>query len=237
MGKKTILILHGWKVPVERYRSVKNLLEKKGFDVYVPVLPGFGKKEELKKPLTLDDYVEFVASYMKKNNIVKSTIVGHSFGGRVAIKLACCYPQLAKNLILTGTPGLLPVSKIRVKFFLILAKIGNFIFALPLLSNYSNLGRKILYHLASTSDYLHTKGKMRETFKSIIGQDLTSFIKKVNLPVILVWGKLDKHVPLKVAKALEKLFSSAQLVIVKRAGHDLPYRQPVTFVNRIEKYL
>lgn len=237
MTTQSVLILHGWKVPVERYKSVRKLLEKKGFNVHLPSLPGFGNNKELTKPLTLNDYVEFIYKYLKKNNITKPTIIGHSFGGRVAIKLACAYPNTVKNLVLSGTPGLLPVSNIKLKFFWLLAKIGNLIFTLPLLSNYSNFARKILYRLASASDYLRTKGNMRETFKSVIRQDLEDCIKKIRIPVILIWGEIDKHVPLEIAKKMKKLFYSSQLIIIKKADHNFPYKQPADFVERILSYI
>ncbi|MCR4264018.1 MAG: alpha/beta hydrolase, partial [Candidatus Roizmanbacteria bacterium] len=97
------LILPGWCLPSDTYRNLKRLLEKKGHRVYVVDFPGFKKK--LTKPLNLNDYVEFIRDYISQHNISRPVIIGHSFGGRVALRLLSTYPSTASPVILTGVPG------------------------------------------------------------------------------------------------------------------------------------
>ena len=87
MPKLPILILHGWNLSAEKFRPLQRELEKQRYKVYGMDLPGFGKAVMPKKPLFLSDYVTFVASYLKSKKIDRAVIIGHSFGGRVAIKL------------------------------------------------------------------------------------------------------------------------------------------------------
>ncbi|MBL7159677.1 hypothetical protein ISS85_04325, partial [Candidatus Microgenomates bacterium] len=49
MEEIPILILHGWRVPVENYFPLQDLFLKAGFKVFIPQLPGFGEKENLSK--------------------------------------------------------------------------------------------------------------------------------------------------------------------------------------------
>jgi pimeloyl-ACP methyl ester carboxylesterase len=104
------------------------------YSILIPDLPGFGKSNEPNENWNLDDYVEFVDEFIKKasrkggfelvKNILKKMqdgstgllsqwsqqtkpiLIGHSFGGRIAIKYAAKYPEKIDKLILTGAAGI-----------------------------------------------------------------------------------------------------------------------------------
>jgi pimeloyl-ACP methyl ester carboxylesterase len=222
----SILIIHGWMVESGRYDSLKSTLEKRGYRVYVPDMPGNGVEIEPEKPFTLDDYVDFIKEYLKKKNIRSCTIVGHSFGGRVGIKLAANNPDLVDKLVLTGVPGFRSESWIKRTVFTVAAKIGRSL----------GLGtkmKKVLYRLAGTHDYSKTQGVMRETFKNIVNEDLEKPMQKIKCPTLLIWGKNDKIVPVRIAKKMQRYINSAQLEIISNTGHDVPYKNPNKFTKAL----
>lgn len=231
MKEVPILILHGWRIPVERYLPLKKLFLKAKFKVFIPELPGFNENKSLSKIYTLNDYVEFVINFAKQNQFNKFFLVGHSFGGRVAIQLTVLHPEKVKALVLTGVPAVRGGNFKRL-VFLILAKIGKAFFAIPPFCLLKQGARKFLYHLIGEWDYYKTKGAMRETFKKIVTEDLTPFLSEIKAPTLLLWGEKDKMVPVSVARKMVAEVPKAKLEIVSGATHKLPYEKPKIFVKK-----
>ncbi len=236
MKKKVVLVLHGWNLSAKYYKNFKSLLEAQGLRVTVPDLPGFGEAKTPDYPFSLNDYENFTLSFLKQNNLDSVILVGHSFGGRIALKLAADYPSLIEKLILTGVPGVIQ-KPLKIKFFKVLAIIGSKIFNLPLLNLLEkNIFRKILYKLAGATDYMKTQGVMRETFKRIINQDLTSCMKRIRCPTLLVWGEADNITPVAIAKVMKQKINNSKIEIVKNMGHSFIYQNPESFINIIGSF-
>lgn len=235
---QNILILHGWRLSGDKYLNLVNVFSSgEQFQVFSPDMPGFGKEEIPFRPYTLIDYVNFIDEFLKKKKINRTVIIGHSFGGRVAIKFASLLPQKVDKLVLTGVPGFLPVSNFKVKFFLFLSKIGRTIFRLPILSSFQELAKKILYRLSGASDYAHVEGVMRKTFKLIIREDLVESMKSLRIPVALVWGESDTIVPVSIAYKMNKVINGSKLIVIKNATHRLPYENYQEFYQTVKNFL
>lgn len=232
-----ILILHGWNLSAAKFKPLQDELVRRGFQVLCPDLPGFGKEKKPDKPFFLSDYVSFVERKLNSKRIEKVILVGHSFGGRIGIKLAVQNPKLLHALILTGTPGINPVPGPKILFFLFLAKTGNAIFSLPVLSVFKDKLRHLLYKTARATDFYNTDKKMRETFKNIVRENLSSYLKKITIPTLFLWGKEDMIVPLRIAQAMSELMVDAKLVVIPEARHGLPWTHPKIFVAEMEKFL
>ncbi|KKS45570.1 MAG: hypothetical protein UV09_C0034G0009 [Candidatus Gottesmanbacteria bacterium GW2011_GWA2_42_18] len=220
--KRPLVILHGWNLSAAKFIPLSRELKKLGYRIYVPDLPGFGKNQKVEKPLNLSDYAIFVEAYLKKHKISKAVIIGHSFGGRIALKMAAAKNGNLVALVLTGTPGFLPLPKIKVLFFMLLAKIGGLFFSLPIINRLDRIMRKILYRTAGASDFYHTKENMRQTFKNIVREELSPYLKKINTPTLLLWGRDDGIVPLSVAFRMSKTISRVQLQIIFCRNFSLP---------------
>lgn len=232
-----IVILHGWKVDGKRYGGLASLLRKKGFDVHVPDMPGFGTASLPTHPLNVDDYAKWIKDYLDKKKIRKTILVGHSFGGRVGIVFASKYPQYVTKLVLTGTPGVLLITKRKLNLFLLLAKVGGFVFALPIINIFSTLARKVLYQLAGASDYLVIDGVMRETFKKVISFDLVPSMKKVTIPTLLLWGSEDGDVPVEVGNRMKTIIKHATLEVVPGQHHGFPMENPKVFGEKVVRFI
>jgi len=235
--KHPLVILHGWNLSAAKFIPLSRELKKLGYRIYVPDLPGFGKNQKVEKPLNLSDYAIFVEAYLKKHKISKAVIIGHSFGGRIALKMAAAKNGNLVALVLTGTPGFLPLPKIKVLFFMLLAKIGGLFFSLPIINRLDRIMRKILYRTAGASDFYHTKENMRQTFKNIVREELSPYLKKINTPTLLLWGRDDGIVPLSVAFRMSKTISRAQLQIINEAKHGVPWTHPEEFSRHLDRFL
>lgn len=237
MTKNPIIILHGWNLNRERFKSLINVLNQKNYKVYCPDLPGFGNAKMPDKAFDLSDYVDFVISYLNKNRISKADFICHSFGGRVGIKLAAFYPKRVGLLILTGVPGVLPVPKLKVIFFWGLAKIAKLFFSLPFLNLFKNSSQKFIYRVARASDFYNTDPKLKKTFQLVVKEQLVTYLKKIQSSVLLIWGKNDKIVPISVAEKMKLLIPKSDLLIVENTAHALPFSDPEIFYQKIETFL
>lgn len=102
-----VLFLHGWGLSGQAYsRPLKQLIAT-GVTVYAPALPGFGGTARLPvEQRTLDGYANWVGQFADTIDLARPvTVVGHSFGGGVAIASAHRLPDLAERLVLVNSIG------------------------------------------------------------------------------------------------------------------------------------
>ncbi|HUD19695.1 MAG TPA: alpha/beta hydrolase [Patescibacteria group bacterium] len=237
MGKQPVIILHGWGLSSGKFQLLAQLFDRKKYKVFVPDLPGFGKSVMPTKALALKDYADFLYVFVNNNHIDKPILIGHSFGGRVALKYQLLYPRATKMLVLTGTPGFTPVPRRRLIFFITIAKIGKFISSAPPFSFFEDRVRSWYYYVVGARDFYRAKGVMRETFKIIVQEDLMPCLRKVMVPCVLAWGANDRITPLWIAKKMKEIIPQANIVVIPDADHGVSYKQPEIFFNAIRKFL
>ena len=229
---ETLIILHGWQSSREKWQKVKEYLEKDGIRVIAPDLPGFKKENQLKKAWNLDDYVGWVKQFIEKNTDGPLVLLGHSFGGRVAIKFAAKYPEKLRGLILVSAAGITPRPKIKIKIFWGFSKIGHLIFSLPILKPFRPYAEKVVYFLAGEKDYRFIEQAfLRQTFKKVISENLTLFLRQIKTPTLIIWGEKDKMTPLKDAYVMKEKISGSNLEVLKNIGH-LPYLESPELLSR-----
>ncbi len=102
-----ILLLHGWGGNVNSLRPVFNHLTA-SYRVYALDLPGFGRSTPPSSAWGTYDYAHLVAQFCSNLEIKSAHLIGHSFGGRVAINLCFYFPHLVNKLILVDSAGIKP---------------------------------------------------------------------------------------------------------------------------------
>ncbi len=231
-----IIILHGWGLRGSAYKDIEGSLKKEGYKVYAIDLPGFGAEPLGKKVMTLADYVTFVDAFIQKKKLKKVILLGHSFGGRVSIKFAVTFTTKVSAIILTGAPGI----KRKLSFFRQTVRFAALcvgeIFRISALSGAKKIMRKGLYFIIGEWDY-YNAGDLRETFKKVIGEDLSPLLSSISVPTLLVWGNNDMIVPVVDGYAMKNLIPKARLVVINDRGHKLPYEAPSEFLGAIEPFL
>ena len=232
--KPPIIILHGWGLKGSIYKELADLLRKKKYSVFFPNMPGFAAEPLKNTSMNLDSYVEFVRNFAKEKKVIKPIIIGHSFGGRIALKYAWKYPMEVSKIILTGAPIIRHIT-LRGKIgYMFAITIGRIFSVLP--QNLKNKTRKALYFAIGEWDY-YKSGPLKQVFENIINEDLTQYAKEVQVPVYLIWGVLDKLTPVSDVERIKKLNSDIKSVIVENYGHKLPYENPHLFVKVMETFL
>lgn len=107
--KPPILLIHGWGQSHAFWNSLVPTLQK-DFTVHTLDLPGFGKSQEPSRVWNVHDYAHFISIFIKSLKIENPVIMGHSYGGRLAIAYAAQFP--VKKLVLYSTGGGLPEKNV-----------------------------------------------------------------------------------------------------------------------------
>lgn len=203
-----VVALHGWARSGADFAAIVH-----GLDAVAPHLPGFGTTDPPPTAWGSADYAELVAAAIRPFGPV--VIVGHSFGGRVAVRLAAKYPELVKSLVLTGVPlvRLAPVSKPALSFRVVrwLGKRG----ILP--ASVIEKQRK----KRGSSDYNAAQGVMRDVLVKVVNENYDDDLAAISAPVRMVWGEHDTSAPADAGLAASRLLKNSTFTVVPGAGHLL----------------
>ena len=195
-----IVLLHGWGQNIEMMRPIGDNFQNR-FRITILDFPGFGESEEPKEAWTIEDYELMLEEFLKKVNVKKPIVIGHSFGGRVAIRYSARNP--ISKLVLFGSPC------IRIQEELSLGvKIFKKLKTLPGLNGLGEYMKKFI----GSRDYKAASPIMRQTLVNVVNEDLSKFAREIEEPTLLIWGTNDTEAPLNEAKELEKIMVDAALI-------------------------
>ena len=206
-GGKSIVYLHGWGQNIEMMKPIADPFRDE-FDILIIDLPGHGMSDEPKYAWTCYDYVDCLKEIFTSLKIDKPILVGHSFGGKLSLLFASKYP--VEKLVLFGSPFKKEVEKLSLK-----VKILKEMKKVPGVNKLEGFAKK---HMGST-DYRNASVVMREILVGTVNLDITSEVKKIKCPTLIVWGTLDEAVPLARAYELEKLIPDAGVVTYEGCTH------------------
>ena len=199
---KDIVLLHGWGQNIEMMKPLGNSFSNE-YRITILDLPGFGKSDEPKESWDIEKYSSFLELFLKELNVKKPIVIGHSFGGRLAIRYSSRNP--IEKLVLFGSPC------IRIEEELPLTvKILKKIKKIPGLNEIGEFMKKYI----GSRDYKAASPIMRQTLVDVVNEDLSKYAREIEEPTLLIWGEHDTEAPVKDAKELEKLMIDAALIIL-----------------------
>ena len=216
---KDIVLLHGWGQNIQMMQPLGDQFCDK-YRITILDLPGFGESDEPHDVWTVGDYSDFMESFLKKVGVKKPIMIGHSFGGRVAIRYSARNP--IEKLVLFGSPCIrvdeeLPMS---VK---ILKKLKQ-------LPGLNELGEYMKKYIGSR-DYKAASPTMRKILVEVVNEDLSKYAREIEEPTLLIWGEQDTEAPLNDARQLEKIMIDAGLIILP--GTHYAYLENLSVVTNI----
>jgi pimeloyl-ACP methyl ester carboxylesterase len=216
-----LVCLHGWGGSKESFIELRAALEGSGITMLTTDLPGFGEEPEPPKPWTTDDYADWVEAFIKKNVQGPFHLLGHSHGGRIALKLAqrqCSQrSQLTAHsfhiahLYLCAAAGIRHPRHIKRIIGLTLAKLGKSLLKIPGLRSLQPLGKKLLYKLVRVHDYEQASPVMRQTLINVSREDLCPILKEIKVATDIFWGKDDGMTPFSDALVMKRKISGSEL--------------------------
>ncbi|MCK5413494.1 MAG: alpha/beta hydrolase [Candidatus Pacebacteria bacterium] len=211
-------------------KFIKSVTQARGFELLKNII----KKSNI-KDLMNGGFSSI--SDTKTEEKKKVILVGHSFGGRIAIKYAVKYPDKIEKLVLTGAAGIKHSLSRKQKILYVATKTGKTIFSLPVINKFQKYAEKFLYKIIREKDYRKASLRMKEIMKKVLAEDLTPILEKIKTTTLLLWGRLDNSTPLSDGKLMNEKIENSELVIFDDANHSLPYQKPEEFTKDIIKFI
>jgi pimeloyl-ACP methyl ester carboxylesterase len=185
---------------------------------------GFGKSAPLKTPFSVADYAEWTKSALALLEVEQPHVIAHSFGCRVAVKLAAQDNAVFDKIVLTG-----PAGVILKRGFSYRVKVGAYRFV-------KKFAPKFAEKKFGSAEYRTLSPVMKESYKKIVNEDLRENARKIGNEVLIVEGKQDKTTPLSEAEAYLACFARGKLRTMD-GGHFAFAENPVLFNLIAEEFL
>lgn len=200
--------LHGWGATPESLHALQKLVPQLSDNT--PPLPGFEK--ELSRPWTMDDYVYWFNQQVDQ----PSWIIGHSFGGRIALEWAARFPTKAKGLILIAPSG---GKRLWYEHLWCLLARGmrHFFHCIGCIEQWRRW--------MGSSDYHTAHGFLRATLHHVLATDTQSAAAQVQCPVLGLVGALDRSTPPRKVKNLLQKTYHKKVVVLHGMDHYTPLHQ------------
>lgn len=213
---RPVVLMHGWGCSFSTVRSIAAVLEP-GMHVFNLDLPGHGRSPEPPSVWGVDEYTDLIKGFIDTLHLEDPVLIGHSFGGRIAIMLASQRPL--SKMMLVDAAGIKP--KRPLKYYIKVYSFKTAKHVLPFLMG-KNRAQKVLdawRGKAGSADYRQASPLMRQIMSKAINQDLTPLLPAIKASTLLVWGAKDTATPIRDAKIMEKNIPDAGLVCFDNAGH------------------
>ncbi|HEX3796203.1 MAG TPA: alpha/beta hydrolase [Acidimicrobiales bacterium] len=212
-----VLALHGW---ARTHRDFEAVLAPAGGDPLNAIaldLPGFGASPAPDSDWGAAQYAETVGDVLADMD-APVVVLGHSFGGRVAVHLAAQRPEAVHALVLTGVPLLHPEGSPKAKT----APVYKMVRRLHGLGVVSDARMEAARQKYGSADYKAAQGIMRAVLVRSVNETYETELAAITCPVHLVWGSDDTAAPLEVAERSRNLLTQSDLTSVAGVGHMTP---------------
>ncbi|GAB1464081.1 alpha/beta fold hydrolase [Pedobacter sp. UBA4863] len=227
-----LVLLHGLMGELSNWEHTLNTFKSR-YRVIVPILPIYELPILTLGVKSLSKYIHRFLKFKKLSQVV---LIGNSLGGHVGLVFTVAHQEFVKALVLTGSSGLYEN-----------AFGGSF----PKRENYDFIKEKVEFTFYDPATA--TKELVDEVFKTVndrsrvirilalaksaIRHNMAKELKKITIPVSLIWGKQDKITPPDVATEFHELLPNSELNWVDKCGHAPMMEQPEIFNNYLEKFL
>ncbi len=255
-GNPTIVFLHGFGASVETWRDIQSPLSKRNTLIFLD-LKGFGlssKPDDGK--YSLKDQAEIVYAFLKAHHLRDITLVGHSYGGGVAIftylKDRSGYSRgIIRRLVLIDAVGYVQefpyfIDILRKPFlnWVVMNLIPSQITASYILHSLFYNGKKLSEERTTRyAEYFNQPGSYNsfvECARQIVPSNpdsVAALVKTIDAPTLIIWGANDPAIPLKYGQRLNQDIRNSKFVIIPNCGHIPHEESPEETLNAILNFL
>ncbi len=253
---ETILLIHGLAGSSKTWDDVIPFV-KPHADVIAVDLLGHGESAKPTGDYSLGAFASGLRDFLSILGVESVTIVGHSFGGGVAMQLAYQHPHLVDRLVLVGSGGLgREVSWLLRALTLPGAEyVMPFAFPKPIVDRATDVGRQLgrrnirhprlseMWRAYSSLAGAPNRKAFVRTMRGVIeptGQTVNASDRlylAAHVPTMIVWGDHDGIIPVAHAHAAHELIPTSRLEILEGVGHFPHVEQPEVFADLLVDFL
>ncbi|WP_313890036.1 alpha/beta fold hydrolase [Nostoc foliaceum] len=224
-----ILLLHGWGISTEPYQEVLELLAQH-HTIIAPDLPSFARSSYSGLIPDYVSYSKFLLSFLSALDLQQFHLVGHSFGGGIAITLCTLVPQKVRSVILIDSTGIptpsipemIPRRAIEMTAQLFLPRLRLKLVDIPWVFSYNLL--------------FNTKNVIQGLLISLY-EDISHLLPKIQAPCLLVWSEKDLTTSLSNAQEMAAIIPGSKLVVVEEGFHEWGLWYPEKFTSFILDFI
>ena len=224
-----ILLLHGWGISTEPYQEVLELLAQH-HTIIAPDLPSFRRSNYSGLISDYVSYSKFLLQFLSVLDLQQFHLVGHSFGGGIAITLSTLVPEKVRSVILidsTGIPApsipeMIPRRAIEMTTQLFLPRSRLKLVDIPLVFSYNLL--------------FNTKNVIQGLLISLY-EDISHLLPEIQAPCLLLWSEKDLTTPLSNAQEMAAIIPDSKLITVEEGFHEWGLWYPEKFTSLILDFI
>ncbi len=211
LGSKPILVLlHGWLDSADTFANLENDLSAK-FRCIALDLPAFGASEVSDDVTTIEQYAEFVASFLQKIEVSDYALLGHSMGGQIVIYGVATGVLRPRRLVLVAAAGVRNRQKVKKTLLKMAAR--------PLRRLAPSRVKRALYRRLGSDYSPELKAHHKKIIAAVLGRDIQAEAAQIAIPTLLIYGDRDEHTPLEFGQTLKRAIKGSSLQVIPGANH------------------
>ncbi|MFA6247264.1 MAG: alpha/beta hydrolase [Mucilaginibacter sp.] len=227
-----LLLLHGLMGALSNWDAVINEFSA-NYRVLIPVLPIYDMPLLTTGVRALSKFVHKFIKYKKLSNVV---LLGNSLGGHVGLVYVLAHPGYVKALVLTGSSGLYENAfggsfPRRESIDFVREKV-RYTFYDPIIAT-----EEMVLDIHAMINDRHKVIRLLAMAKSAIRHNMKDELRKITMPVSLIWGRDDKITPPEVAVEFNELLPNSELHWIDKCGHAPMMERPVEFNQYLKQFL
>lgn len=227
-----LLLLHGLMGALSNWEEVIREFSP-NYRVIIPVLPIYDLPLLTTGVRALSKFVHKFIKFKQLSNVI---LLGNSLGGHVGLVYVLAHPGYVKALVLTGSSGLYENAfggsfPRRESIDFVREKV-RFTFYDP-----ATATEEMVQEIFQTINDRHKVIRILAMAKSAIRHNMKGDLRKITMPVLLVWGKDDKITPPEVAVEFNELMPNSELHWIEKCGHAPMMERPQEFNVYLKQFL
>lgn len=248
-----ILLIHGLFDLLETWERLTPFLSDR-FKLHAIDLPGFGKSplpEEWRE--SLSGMIEAVVAFLDSKGIEKTSIVGSSMGGGIALGVAGRHPERVDKIVLINPYGFpSPPVAAEIARSRILGKILPYLLRDPVLRQCAKaLFSRSLHDPRLLTDTLiervtapfATLRRRKDLFRFLQGistetmREMDALLPQIRQPVLILWGENDRWLTIDHAKRLQQRLPNNRLITLPDCGHLPQMEKPKEVAGVLSEFI
>jgi pimeloyl-ACP methyl ester carboxylesterase len=240
-SKRSLILVHGLGASAERWEQVIPHFSK-NFTVYVPDLIGFGQSDKPNVDYTVDFFSDFVKAFSKSLGIDKSTIIGSSLGGQIAVDYVTKDQQSVDKLVLVSPAGAMKQSTPALDAYVMAALYPDPTTAknafTMMTGNNKDVPDVIVNDFVQRMRMPNAKFAFMSTLLGLKNApEISTMLELIHVPTLIVWGSLDPVIPVKYAEYFVKKIQDCRFYQIENCGHTPYVEDPKEFSKIVLDFL
>lgn len=216
-GKPVVVFGHGWGRTYRDFIPVAEALAPVAHSILLD-FPGFGDTPRPDETWGTQDYADHAVAFLRDSLGHSSfTWVGHSFGGRVGMRIAAQANHPLTHLVLVASAGVpRHVSGIQK----LKRRRRSFEFKLRKSMAKDDAALDALEREYGSLDYIHSREiGMRDIFVKTVNEDQSGTLAQITCPTTLIYGGLDFETPVDVGESIAAGIAGSKLIVCPHFDH------------------